>query len=78
MIRAKGILVFCTIFIAMIELHENDLIEMKKKHPCGSARFRIGYLGSDVKISCLGCGREMLMARIKLEKMIKKVIEQDD
>jgi len=52
----------------------NDILEMKKKHPCGGIRFRVLFAGSDVKIRCEKCGREMILTRVKLEKNIKRVI----
>ncbi len=50
-----------------------DLLLMKKKHPCGEARFRVLRTGSDVRVRCEGCGRDMTLSRIALEKMIRKV-----
>jgi len=46
---------------------------MKKKHPCGTDTFKVVRLGSDVRISCLGCGRDLTLPRVSLEKMIKKI-----
>ena len=55
-------------------LNKNDVIVMKKKHPCGSLEFRIARIGSDIRIICLGCKRDITLERESLEKMIKKVI----
>ena len=51
-----------------------DRLELKKKHPCGSDIFTVARRGSDVRIVCDGCGRDLTLARESLEKMIKKVI----
>ena len=51
-----------------------DILELKKPHPCGSKQFRCARLGSDIRIICTGCGRDMTLPRIKLEKAIRKVI----
>ncbi len=51
-----------------------DIIIMKKKHPCGSDEFRVLYAASDVKLECTGCGRQLIIARSKLEKSVKKVV----
>lgn len=48
---------------------------MKKPHPCGGFRFHVLYAGSDVKVRCETCGREMILPRVKLEKNIKRVIQ---
>ena len=52
-----------------------DTLEMKKKHPCGSSEFEVVRTGSDVRIICKGCGRDMTLPREKLEKSVKKVHE---
>ena len=39
----------------------NDLIELKKPHPCGSKIFKILRIGSDIRVVCQGCGRDMVL-----------------
>ncbi|MBO5906820.1 MAG: DUF951 domain-containing protein [Clostridia bacterium] len=56
---------------------QGDSLVMKKKHPCGSDTFKVARVGSDVRIICLGCGRDMTFEREAVEKMIKKVIISD-
>ena len=56
----------------------NDTLVMKNKHPCGSDRMLVLYAASDVKLKCLGCGHEMMVAREKIEKIIKKVISPEN
>jgi hypothetical protein len=51
-----------------------DVLEMKKQHPCGEKRMRVMRVGSDIRIVCLGCGRDVTVAREKLEKNIRKII----
>lgn len=52
---------------------QGDILHMKKKHPCGDERFRVLRTGSDVRVRCEGCGRDMTFSRIAIEKMIRKV-----
>ncbi len=58
----------------IIRFSENDKLVLKKTHPCGSDTFTALRVGSDVRIVCDGCGKEMTLDRIKLEKAIRKVI----
>ena len=44
---------------------------MKKPHPCGGKEFEVLRVGSDVKIKCVTCAREVTVPRMKLEKNIK-------
>ena len=55
-------------------LRVGDILELKKPHPCGSHRFRILRVGGEMRVVCLGCGRDMTVNRIKLENAIKKII----
>lgn len=50
-----------------------DILTLKKKHPCGSERWRVTRIGADFKMVCLGCGHEVMAARSKIEKNIKKI-----
>ena len=61
----------------VLKFQVGDRIELKKPHPCGSDAFRIIRVGSDIRIVCLGCNRDMTIDRLKLEKAIKKIETQD-
>lgn len=54
-----------------------DIIEMKKKHPCGSFQFEVLRVGMDFKIKCSGCGHEIMAPRKNIEKSIKKLIRPE-
>ena len=60
--------------MSMIKFSVGDTLVMKKKHPCSSSRFIVLRSGSDVRIVCCVCGRDMTLPREALEKSIKKVI----
>lgn len=59
----------------IIRFNEGDVLEMKKPHPCGGREFRVLRTGSDVRVVCLSCGRDVTVPRVKLEKNIKCVNE---
>jgi len=58
----------------IIRFSVGDSLEMKKNHPCGSRLFDVKRVGSDIRVVCRGCGRDMTIPRIKLEKGIRRVI----
>lgn len=66
------------IIMEIIRFQTDDVLELKKNHPCGDKRFRVLRTGSDVRIQCLGCGRDMTLPREKLERSIKKVIKKTE
>lgn len=57
----------------ILRLHPGDVLELKKPHPCGARLFRVVRVGSEVRIICCGCGRDMVMERPKLERAIRKI-----
>ena len=62
----------------ILKLQPNSVVELKKPHPCGERRFRIMRVGSICRVVCLGCGRDMDLDRIKLERAIKRIEEQEN
>lgn len=56
-----------------MEIQIGDILTMKKPHPCGETRFSVGRVGMDFRIKCVGCGREVMVPRAKVEKNIKRV-----
>lgn len=56
-----------------MDIHVNDILKMKKPHPCGSGEWLVLRVGMDFKMRCQGCGRELMLPRSKAEKNIKKV-----
>ncbi len=55
-----------------------DNLILKKKHPCSSDVFKVLRGGSDVRIVCTKCQRDLTIPREKLEKMIKKVVPANE
>ena len=57
-----------------MDVKVNDIIVTKKPHPCQNNEFLVLRIGADFKIKCTKCGREVMIARSKIEKNIKKII----
>lgn len=57
----------------IIKYKLNDIVELKKPHPCGNKKFRILRVGSEMRILCTECGRDLVIDRVKLEKATKKI-----
>ncbi len=53
-----------------------DVVEMKKQHPCGTNAWKIIRLGADIRIKCEGCGHSVMIARREFEKKMKKVLNK--
>ncbi len=61
----------------IVKLAVGDMLELKKPHPCGSKSFKVLRVGSQVRVICTGCGRDMVIERPKLEKAIKKIVSHN-
>lgn len=57
-----------------VEIELNDLVRLRKQHPCGSTDWRVVRLGVDIGLVCLGCGRRILLPRGKFNKQFKQKI----
>ena len=56
-----------------MDLRLNDIVEMKKPHPCGEKLWLVTRVGMDIKLKCRRCGHEVMLPRAKAEKGIKKI-----
>ena len=61
----------------IIKFDVGDILVMKKKHPCGGDTLKVLRVGSDIRVECTLCGRDMTLPREKLEKSIKAVKHED-
>lgn len=57
----------------VIKLSVGDIITLKKPHPCSNFDFEVLRTGSDIRIKCVKCGRDLSVNRIKLESSIKLI-----
>ncbi|NLO88755.1 MAG: DUF951 domain-containing protein [Clostridia bacterium] len=53
-----------------------DIVRMKKNHPCGNDQWEVVKLGTDIKIRCLKCGRNVMLHRRKFEKSVKEILKR--
>ena len=56
-----------------MDIRVGDILTMKKPHPCGETRWLVIRIGADFKLRCTGCGHEVMGARSKFERNVKKV-----
>lgn len=56
-----------------MDIRPSDQLIMKKKHPCGSAKWLVLRVGMDFKLRCEGCSHEVMLPRSKVEKGVKQI-----
>lgn len=55
-----------------IPLYLDDVVTLRKAHPCGGATWQLVRLGADIGMKCLSCGHRVLIPRAKLEGRIRR------
>lgn len=55
-----------------------DIVEMKKKHPCGGNTWTVIRVGADIKLKCNTCERVIMLDRVELNKRFKKLISKGE
>jgi len=51
-----------------------DIVQLRKKHPCGSYEWQVVRLGADIGVKCLGCSRRVLLERRVFQRQVKAVL----
>lgn len=54
-------------------LQLNNIVRMRKPHPCGSYEWTVTRLGADIGLECQGCGRRVMMTRRELARRSKTI-----
>lgn len=60
-----------------MDIQVNDILVMKKTHPCGEKQWVVLRTGADFRLRCAGCGHEVMVTRLKAEKNIRSVIREE-
>lgn len=64
------------------DLDLNDVLRLKKPHPCGGTTWKVVRLGADIGLVCLTCGRRVMLTRRELKNRLKnnlgKNIDDDE
>jgi hypothetical protein len=56
------------------DLKMEDVLRLRKPHPCGGTDWVVVRLGADIGLKCLGCGRRILLSRREVMRRMKTVV----
>jgi hypothetical protein len=56
----------------------NDVLTLKKSHPCGGLEWKIVRVGADIKLQCLTCGKYINLMREELKRRVKNVEKKEE
>ena len=54
----------------------DDVVRLRKPHPCGGYEWTVVRLGADIGLKCTTCGRRVLLPRSEFEKRLKTFIRR--
>lgn len=57
-----------------MDIQVGDKLVLKKAHPCGSHEWEVLRIGADFRLKCAGCGHQIMISRVQIEKRIRQVI----
>ena len=57
-----------------MDIRLQDVLKLKKEHPCGSVEWTVLRTGIDFRLRCQGCGHEVMIPREKLEKRVRRIL----
>ena len=62
----------------MVDFKLNDVLRLRKPHPCGGYEWTIYRLGADIGVICNTCKHRLLIPRSDLEKRMKTFISRGE
>ncbi len=62
----------------VMEIRLDDVVRLKKKHPCGGYEWQVTRLGADIGIKCLQCQRRVMLKRSVFERRVKAFVSRGE
>lgn len=59
-----------------VPFYIDDVVRLKKPHPCGSYQWTVVRIGADIGLVCQTCGRRVLLPRRELERRLKAFVRR--
>ena len=60
----------------IVEFRMEDVVRLRKPHPCGSYEWEIVRLGGDIGLRCTGCQRRVILDRPTLRRRMKAFVSR--
>jgi hypothetical protein len=60
----------------VVEVRMDDVVRLRKPHPCGGYDWRVVRLGADIGLRCLKCSHRVLLPRSVFERRLKTFVER--
>lgn len=60
------------------EYRMDDVLRLRKPHPCGGFDWRVVRLGADIGLRCLTCNHRVLLDRSTLDRRLKTFVQRGE
>ncbi|MFW6103068.1 MAG: DUF951 domain-containing protein [Chloroflexota bacterium] len=57
-----------------MELQEGDVVALRKPHACGGVDWTVTRVGADIGLSCVTCGRVILLPRHEFRARLRRIV----
>jgi len=64
--------------LVLPDLELQNIVRLRKPHPCGCYEWRVVRLGADIGLECLKCERRVLLTRRELAHRLKIILPRND
>ncbi|HEY9078265.1 MAG TPA: DUF951 domain-containing protein [Anaerolineaceae bacterium] len=65
-------------FAVLPEFTLNDILVLRKPHPCGGVEWKVVRMGADIGLECCRCQRRVVLPRRELIHRIKKILPRSE
>ena len=60
-----------------MNISPGNIVQLRKKHPCGADEWQVIKIGADIQIRCLKCRRYVRLSREIFERRVRAVVSED-
>ena len=60
----------------VLEVYLDDVVRLRKAHPCGGWEWTVVRLGADIGLKCLTCGHRVLLPRSIFERRVLRFVRR--
>lgn len=54
----------------------DDVVRLKKPHPCGTNEWQVTKLGMDIGLTCTGCERKVRLVRSEFDRRFRGFVRR--
>lgn len=58
------------------DIRLDDVVKMRKTHPCGGDEWQVVRLGTDIGIVCLTCRHKVYLPRSRFARQVKMFVSR--